>query len=77
MSKRIVIKCSNCNKGFPVNPEKHLNDRVIFCPWCRRPYTNSFFDPEWKPNEDYWKKREKRGMGRPFTIADLRRLLGG
>lgn len=31
----IKIRCSGCNKGFPVNLKKHLNRDYRFCPFCR------------------------------------------
>ena len=77
MNERTLIKCSSCGKRFPLNPEKHQNDKVIFCPWCRMPYTNSFFNSEWKPNEKWWKEREKKGFSKPFTLTDMRRILSG
>lgn len=72
----MLIKCP-CGKRFPLNPKKHENDKVVFCPFCRMPHTNSLFNKQWKPNEEYWKERKARGLGRPFTIGDMRRILQG
>jgi len=72
----VLIKCV-CGKCFPLNPDKHKHRKVVFCPWCRTAFENSFFDPEWKPNEKWWKEREKKGFSKPFTLADMRRILSG
>jgi len=72
MKDRDLIKCRVCGKRFPVTTWKRPYRKVIFCPWCRTPYTNSFFDPEWKPN---LKWHEGKHRSRPFTIADMRRAL--
>jgi len=76
LSDVVLIKCV-CGKRFPVNTWKHPNRRRVFCPFCRTPHENSFFNPEWKPNEKYWEERRKRGFSRPFTLAEMRRRLSG
>ena len=69
-----LIKCKNCKKSFPVNTWKHPDRKEVFCPFCRTGHTNRFFDKTWKPNEDWHKNKHK---SRPFTIGDMRRILGG
>ena len=67
-----VIKCPSCGKGFPVNYWKHPNRETIQCPFCRTKLKQGLVDREWKPNEE-WTKRRKIDV--PFTVAEMRRQM--
>jgi DNA-directed RNA polymerase subunit RPC12/RpoP len=67
------IKCPGCKKHFPLNPMKHQKDDTVSCPFCRTTVKNDFKDPNWKPNEKY---QQGRVPQKPFTLNDMRRILG-
>lgn len=68
-----LINCTVCHRKFPINTKKHPYRKIIYCPFCRTSYENKWYDSKWKPNKKWRKNRTK---SKPFTIADMRRLLG-
>ena len=42
MGETILIKCFQCRKRFPFNPEKHKHDSYIYCPHCGSPIENEY-----------------------------------
>jgi hypothetical protein len=67
----ILVKCE-CGKRFPVNPNKHVHDDEIKCPFCGFMHKNNFKDNNWKPNEEWHKNKH---ISKPFDVAAMRRSL--
>lgn len=44
----ILIKCT-CGKRFRISTWKHPFRKTVFCPFCRQPFQNSFFNKNYKP----------------------------
>lgn len=69
----MLIKCSQCSKGFPLNPDKHTKDTVIYCPWCRSPEPNPAYKRIWKPNLSWIRIKLERYQQKSEAIKILDR----
>jgi hypothetical protein len=69
MNATILIKCS-CGKRFPISTWKHPNRRIIYCPFCRQPFKNSFWDKTFKP-----KPREQPTRRIDVSKIDIQRMI--
>ncbi len=67
-----VFHCGECHNNFPLNSWKHPYRKTVYCPFCMTEYKSPFHVWFWKRKPDARLKEY-----RPFTVADLRKLLWG
>jgi Zn-finger nucleic acid-binding protein len=67
MSAIVLVKCSNCFKRYPINPKKHKDREIKYCPFCKTPHKvkgrfGKFLpNPQW-PKEKLHREAEKQYM---------------
>lgn len=60
-----LVKCSNCNHTFPVNPLKHRHRKERFCPRCKTSHEKKgWLEKKWKPSETWRKQKQLEREGR-------------
>lgn len=58
MSSVVLVRCSGCFKRYPINPNKHKDREVRYCPFCKTPkkvrgrFSRFLPNPKWKEQKE-------------------------